>query len=155
MSEGGLWGAALGVFVGSLLHCSIRAGEWRVFFRSFLPNWRFFENVGRLPVLQVKETGGVGSPDWIPVPRFHERRGWDLLFNPDGNAQHAFETRMRGFLLDPEDQDLLVELTSDSVTRFRRIHPLCQALEFRFQSLDPVTGETETVKEWSWNSLSS
>jgi hypothetical protein len=155
MSEGGLWGVALAVFFGLLLHCSIRAGEWRVFFRSYLPNWRFFENVGQLPMLQVREHGKSGSPDWVPVPAFHERRGWDLWFNPEGNAQHAFETRMRGLLLDPEDRDLLVELTADSVTRFRRINPRCASLEFRLQSFDPVTGESETVKEWSWNSPSS
>lgn len=53
---------------------------WRV----FIPTWRFFDSVGSHPQLYVQKQG-----QWQPVIQRPQLYWYSLFFNPRGNYYHA------------------------------------------------------------------
>ena len=66
------------------------SGPWWFLLRSFLPNWRFYHDVGHQPRLFLRYRAADGSwSDWsmfLPRARFRWR---DLLHNPVNNLELA------------------------------------------------------------------
>ena len=69
--------------------------------RCFFPSWRFFEDVGTLPLLEYR----VSEGDWIRALPPQRRTLVNTFFNPDGNLQFATHSLVE--LLFMEAQELL------------------------------------------------
>ena len=87
------------VFVLFFLVPSIRMGQASVLFRSWIPSWRFFENLGTVPVLfvRVQSTPSLmESAHWIEALQPPKQKSiLGLILNSEGNFFHAYETLIR------------------------------------------------------------
>lgn len=96
----------MGLFVAALITATLfRTREIRSpvvqLFRAFFPNWKFFEDLGTLPVLSWrcgKDETSLGP--WRSVPRLKPNAS-RFLFNPEGNLRLAL-----GSLLQHLEADL-------------------------------------------------
>jgi hypothetical protein len=125
------------------------AGEARVYMRSWIPSWRFFENTGDLPVLEFSIGG---DPAWIPIPNSSGASSAKLWFSPAANAFHAFETLVLDFALDPAHPDLESCLLEESVRRVLTLHPDSKTIRFRLFWVGQGMTRSESVWERAWNS---
>lgn len=81
--------------------------KWLYLLRTFLPTWRFFEDISDEPYLQFRVFRQHQWTDWNPVfaPL---RRSWpQLCFNPQVNYQLAAGSVVQHLLQELEDQSKL------------------------------------------------
>jgi hypothetical protein len=75
--------------------------------RIFIPSWRFFGDLGSIPILFYQKSG---SSNWVRCPeRPGPRKIQQLFFNPQGNlylAKLAVIDRFISELSEPEQNDL-------------------------------------------------
>lgn len=70
-------------------------------FRAYIPNWRFFEDVGPMPVLLCR----VGDGPWQPCLPQPKRTLTQLVFNPGGNYLLACGNLLQHLTADLETAD--------------------------------------------------
>src|SRR4051812_5994815 len=62
------------------------AGKTIFMFRMFFPSWRFFDDIGHVPVLFYrKSTQGKEFEPWVECLNKPTRKWRTLLLNPQGN----------------------------------------------------------------------
>jgi len=83
--------------------------KWLYLLRTFLPTWRFFEDISDEPHLQFRVFRLEQWTDWNPVFDPMERSWWQLCFNPEVNYQHAANSVVQHLLQELEDQSTIEE----------------------------------------------
>ena len=58
--------------------------------RAFLPSWKFFEDLGEVPVLYFRIKSAGQWTEWKKWIDPIERKWWQLIFNPQGNLNLAY-----------------------------------------------------------------
>lgn len=85
--------------------------------RAFFPSWRFFDDIGDMPVLWLRvQREGASAEDFepwqpcLPMPK----RSWAMLvWNPEGNLRLAYDSLLMHLLTDADEQPARL---SDSVS---------------------------------------
>ena len=79
------------------------------FIRVFIPTWRFFDRIGRVPELyyRVKFNGKLGP--WQPVFEKPERKFYHLFVNPEGNLYLAYQSLLDRLLDDSQNKSINFE----------------------------------------------
>jgi hypothetical protein len=152
MPEGGVWGGVLfGILF--LFMCSLRSGEARIQFRSWIPSWRFYDQTGvtwRMQFRPLRDEGSEGP--WRDVNPWPQPRAFALVYFPEGNEFHAFETLLKDFAQSPEDPDLSALLIGEAAARAQVLSPHSLGFEFRLLRYSPESGHSEPVWSQVWNS---
>jgi hypothetical protein len=148
-----VWGP---LAVGGLLwFLSLRAGEASVFMRSWIPSWRFFENIGPVPLLEYCLEGQGGTNNWETVPNPSGSESARLFFSPYSNAFHAFESLVLDFSLDPGHPDLEHALVEEAIHRIRSVHPGVSGIRLRVRWRNEGESLSFPLWERTWNSPNS
>ncbi|HMN68398.1 MAG TPA: hypothetical protein PKC28_07650 [Bdellovibrionales bacterium] len=67
--------------------------------RILIPSWRFFDDLGAVPRLEIREDGGEWRAFAYRAPAF----SWSqLFFNPTGNLNHAIGNLLNRLMLEDE-----------------------------------------------------
>jgi len=82
------------------------------FLRIFVPSWRFFDRLGRVPeVLFRGKSLDSESKKWQPLLIKPKRKFYNLLFNPAGNLYLAYMSLIEKVLDDSQSQSKKFEDT--------------------------------------------
>lgn len=108
------------VIVASLRTIPVRSA-WVQQLRALFPSWRFFDDIGEVPVLWVRvasdETADLEACAWelaLPTPR---RRWWNLVWNPEASVRLAYDSLLVQLLHDADEHaETLSEQTSYRLT---------------------------------------
>jgi hypothetical protein len=99
--------------------------------RAFFPSWRFFEDLGDVPVLLGRSgPSEAGLGPWVPLLPPVRRRWTQLFYNPEGNLALAFGSLVQQLVSDAADHETGDFATSVS---YRLAHELVR------RQLGPVT----------------
>ena len=116
--------------------------------RALFPSWRFFEELGEVPVLQVRHGAGTDAlgPWTVAVPPV-PRRPWALLANAEANLALAAGSLLQHLAADlselPDDGAGIAELVSYQLTdhlaayQLARLAPAARRYQFRVIALTP------------------
>ncbi len=123
------------VFVLFFLVPSIRMGQASVLFRSWIPSWRFFENLGTVPVLFVRVQSNaslIEGAHWVEALMPPQRKSMlGLLLNPEGNRFHAYETLIRSYSLEPENEVLRSQIQRLALQEALRVDSKAKAYQYK------------------------
>jgi hypothetical protein len=125
------------VFVGFVLLFllpSIRIGQASVLFRSWIPSWRFFENLGTVPVLFVRVQSNLSLIEdarWVEALMPPRKSLLGLFLNPEGNKFHAYETLVRSYSLEPENEVLRSQIQRLALQEALKLDPKAKAYQFK------------------------
>lgn len=76
--------------------------------RAFFPSWRFFDDIGDMPVLWLRVQRQGAPPEdfepWQPCLPTPKRSGSMLVWNPDGNLRLAYDSLLMHLLTDADEQ---------------------------------------------------
>lgn len=82
------------------------------FFRVFLPSWRFFDRLGRVPEVFFRgKSLDSESKKWKPLLVKPRRKFYNLFFNPRGNLYLAQMTLIEKVLDDSQNRSQNLETT--------------------------------------------
>lgn len=124
------------------------SGPWWFLLRSFLPNWRFYHDVGYQPRLFLRHRHS--QQDWsswsmfMPRARFHVL---DLLHNPDNNLALARQNLVDHLSADvhalPDGDDARALVSYQLVNRLAReqlgLHGVSpEEYQFELRLVDPL-----------------
>lgn len=96
---------------------------WRV----FIPSWRFYDRIGSLPRLYAR-----AHDAWIPIFAPIQTPWYGLLFNPKGNQQLAYQSLLERFVVEasgakkPEElvsYKILAEACASELKRLGHLQP--------------------------------
>ena len=137
-------------FLPGLRDREFKGWAWKLF-RVFFPSWRFFQELGSVPVLRFKILENPGG-EWIrclePAPR-----GWGSLFlNAKDNLRMAANSLVEQLIDDMselQDEDEVESSVSyelvTRLVRFRireaRLAQAGQSFQFKVTAVTPGTGE--------------
>jgi hypothetical protein len=80
------------------------SGKMIYLFRAFFPSWKFFEDIGEIPVLYYRVSDKEENDlDWQPCLLKSKRRISSLILNPSGNYLLACESLLQQFVNDVQD----------------------------------------------------
>ena len=126
----------------------VRTEFTQIFFRSWIPTWRYFDREGTIPVLsiRIRKSNQQLSP-WKKVARKFELKFINLLLSPQGNVFLLRESFLRLFLSDPEVfHSVLENLALDSALDLGLAFPSHQAeLQYRISFQCQTSGHEEEV----------
>lgn len=106
-------GIGLAVYFVAVLLLAVRKpvevqSRWLQLLRFLLPSWRFFDELGQLPVLSMREGEGPWRPVLPPMTRSVRR----LVLNADGNFALACESLVQQLVADVVESDDVTALES-------------------------------------------
>jgi hypothetical protein len=108
------------------------------YFRAFFPSWRFFDDVGLVPLLLVRVGPGDGAlGPWQPCLGKARRRWHAVLLNPEANLLLAYGSLLAQLVSDVEelaDGDDVEALVSYQLAhRLVRTQPLAAGDHYQFK----------------------
>ena len=119
-------------------------------FRSLLPSWKFFEDIGDNAVLYYKTQNSTENSDgsWSEWQTFHQpivRRTWHLLFNPFLNLQLAEKSALQHAVaqLSTTESESLISLKIIESMVAGKIYS--GTLAFQFKIALHSEGDTEDI----------
>lgn len=69
--------------------------QWFQMFRFFFPSWRFFEDLGFVPILSIRFGNSERKlGEWIQFPNTFSMGPMNLFFNPRGTFALAFRSHL-------------------------------------------------------------
>ena len=75
-------------------------------FRSLLPSWKFFDDVGYIPRLYYRFSfGGQGFGYWNEWTPRYDRTLFSFFVNPEGNLTLAYVTLLENLMLEIKDAE--------------------------------------------------
>ena len=96
-------------FFGVVLLISKMRGSSRLWFRSIIPAWRFFDKNEEIPSLWLRKQKGPKSEpkpkgEWLRVESTFRLRWIHFFLNPNGNSLYANQSLLKLYLSDPTDE---------------------------------------------------
>jgi hypothetical protein len=83
-----------------------------MWWRIFIPSWRFFDQAGAAPRLEVR----YGDSTWLAVEFPVRSAWWNLFFNPQGTLAHARHMLYERLLVESQSATDVAELVSYRLT---------------------------------------
>jgi len=105
-------------------------------FRALMPSWRFFEDVGALPVLEHRCFEGGEPSSWERTLPPQPRSGSHLFFNPLGNLQFAKHSAVELLFSDAQELEIQLKNRPRSVLSYELVARLVAIQKMESSALD-------------------
>ena len=116
-------------------------------FKAFVPSWRFFSDIGHVPVLHYRFESAGEFSNWQTYPSELKRSWLSLFFNPNGNAAHAVQNLLTHLMLETQSSEPIDHTVSFQLVKnlIENEVPKSHKFQFKLGARDLVTQMSEDI----------